>query len=351
MKPLLASIVVLSFNQLEKTTRPCIESIYRHTDPEKFELIVVDNASEDGAPQYLRGLMAEHDNIKICLNKTNRGYAGGNNDGMKLAEGKYIALLNNDTLATPGWLEQLTDILAKNPGTGLLSPITNYAGNEQCVELPGITEKNYCEVARVYTHRRRNSLFETEKVGFFCVAMPSWVPERIGFLDEAFGMGLFEDDDYCLRVKNDLGLSVCVTEGCFIFHKGSSSFKKLDPARYQALFDRNRKYFCEKHNIQWRFGDIAEAFLAKLEKDIESYETGGSEKSRHIESIRVRLTHFRNAIFQLKHFETDFISMNSQGAAEAEFQGDHWRLRGKLTRRLGKIRKSIDRKLAGIFRK
>ena len=103
----MTSIVVLTYNQLEDCTKSCIESIYKYTDIKDFELIVVDNDSQDGTPEYLKSIEPNYSNISIILNDTNKGYSAGNNDGIKVSKGEYVILLNNDTLVSEDWLEQI----------------------------------------------------------------------------------------------------------------------------------------------------------------------------------------------------------------------------------------------------
>ena len=81
-------------------------------------------------------------NIKIVLNEENLGYASGNNVGIRLAKGQNVVLLNNDTLVSDGWLEQIVAPLA-NSKVGLVGPITNRIGSMQQVTIPGLTEANY----------------------------------------------------------------------------------------------------------------------------------------------------------------------------------------------------------------
>ena len=221
-----ASIVVLCYNGLEETTRPCLESVIANTTAVSYELIVVDNASADGTAEYLKTFVARHANVRLQLNDTNKGYAGGNNDGIRLAQGQYIVLLNNDTLVPGGWLERLLKLFDEQAGVGMVGPVTNSAGNEQRIELEGLNEKNYEEIAGAYVERQKGVWFTTEKLGFFCVAMRRTLPEKIGCLDEKFGIGMFEDDDYCIRAKK-AGFTLAVAEDCFVYHKGSVSFSKL----------------------------------------------------------------------------------------------------------------------------
>ncbi len=289
-----ASIVVLTYDQLKEGTIPCVESIYLHTSKEDFELILVDNASADGTPDYLRSLQNERDNVKIVLNPTNKGYAGGNNDGMRIAEGDCIILLNNDTMVTPGWLDALLVPLEKDRSIGMMCPVTNSAGNEQMIILPSLNEENYVEVSGRYTRRNAGHLFSTDKLGFYCVAMRRDVMDRVGPLDENFGIGMFEDDDYCLRVKK-AGYRLVINEGCFIYHRGSLSFKKLVGKEYQEMFERNREYYQKKHGRPWLFNDLTLAYYRQMEREVRSL-LNKDPGSLEAERIAVRLQGFEYLI-------------------------------------------------------
>jgi len=262
-----ASIIVLAYNNLEETTAPCLESILEHTDLSRHELIVVDNASSDGTAEYLRQFQSKHPYVRLCLNDVNKGYAGGNNDGMRLSNGRILVLLNNDTLVGPGWLEPLVEVLDKDSSVGMVGPVTNSAGNEQRVVLPDVTEGTFVSATASYLAQQSGIYSETEKLGFFCVAIRRNVIDKIGMLDEAFGIGMFEDDDLCVRARK-ADYRLLIAEGSFVYHKGSVSFSKLGAEKYQGLFFKNLAYFFEKHNIAWTYTDIAIAAWKRLKQDM-----------------------------------------------------------------------------------
>lgn len=288
-----ASIIILTYNQLEQATRPCVESLFKNTPMDDFELIAVDNASTDGTVAFLKSLQEEYSNVRLCLNSQNRGYAGGNNDGIRLASGDCIVLLNNDTLAPPGWLDALLAPLA-DPQVGLVGPVTNSSGNEQMVVLPSLTEENYESVTAPYTQTHRNVCFSSDRLGFFCVAMRRKTQQQIGLLDERFGIGMFEDDDYCRRAIA-AGYRCLVNEGCFVYHKGSLSFKQLDSKLYAGLFEKNRALLAEKHHEEWLFNDLALAFWNKLKFDFDGH-CAHHALSPDLERIAVRIGNFRDLL-------------------------------------------------------
>ena len=309
-----ASIVVLCYNGLEETTRPCLESIIASTPIDAYELIIVDNASLDGTAKYLQAFAAQHTNVRIQLNNNNKGYAGGNNDGIRLAKGQYIVLLNNDTLVPVGWLDQLLKLFNKQSGVGLLGPVTNSAGNEQRIELKGLNEKNFEKVSEAYIEQQRGVWYPTEKLGFFCVAMRRTVLDKIGYLDEKFGIGMFEDDDYCVRAKK-AGFILAIVEDCFVYHKGSMSFNKLTGASYLELFEKNKAYFRKKHRLEWTLTDIAFAYLKKFDQDLLAYLKISQTTTPEIERILLRTQNFKHLLVQIHQVELANVPANIRGAS------------------------------------
>jgi GT2 family glycosyltransferase len=318
-----ASIVVLCYNGLEEVTRPCIESLLANTAAADCELILVDNASSDGTPAYLDGLANTYAHVRVQINASNKGYAGGNNDGMRMAGGNHIVLLNNDTLVPPGWLDRLLCLLETRREVGLVSPITNSAGNEQRIDLQGLDESNFELVAGAYTQQQAGHWFTTGKLGFFCVAMRRALIEEIGYLDENFGIGMFEDDDYCIRVQKK-GYQLAVVEDCFIYHKGSASFRKLDSADYAQIFNRNRDYFFHKHDKIWAFSDIADAIWEKISADIDALVE--PLQTAAIERINARATGMSGALLQLREIETSSYKIDGQSVAEIQLIEKHKQL-------------------------
>ena len=309
-----ASVVVLSYNGFDETTGPCLESVIANTTGD-YELIVIDNASTDSTQDSLRMFARQHDRVRIQTNDINKGFAGGNNDGIKLACGEFVILLNNDTLVPAGWLDRLLQQFDDNPMVGLIGPVTNSAGNEQRIELEGLNESNYERVAGDYIELQKGAWFSTKKLGFFCVAIRKDVIENIGLLDEAFGVGMFEDDDYCLRAKQ-AGYRLAVVEDCFVYHKGSISFKKLTNTEYIDLFDRNRIYYFKKHGVLWHYVDIALSIWHKISVDIESWSTPKDEAT--FERISCRLSNMTDALFQLKIVEENHAVVDGERLSDTK---------------------------------
>ncbi|HDP70607.1 MAG TPA: glycosyltransferase [Actinobacteria bacterium] len=248
----LISIIILTHNQLEYTKK-CIDSIFRHTK-ESFELIVVDNGSMDGTVEYLKKVKSSPclptgtaigrnlkdkssgycKDIKIIENKENRGFAMGNNQGMAVAKGDSVLLLNNDIVVTPGWLGRMSAKF-KEEKVGIVGPRTNYVVGPQLVPMvtyPKNDMKEMKKFAEKWSREHVGKSFETDRVIGFCMLIGRDVIKKIGGLDPRFGSGNFEDDDYCLRTRI-AGYKIVVADDVFVHHFGSRTFigAKIDYGR------------------------------------------------------------------------------------------------------------------------
>jgi len=244
----LVSIIILTFNALQYTKK-CVRSIQQHT-VYPYEIIFVDNASTDGTAKYLRKIVRKHDNFSLIENKENKGFAAGNNQGMAVARGDYILLMNNDVVVTPGWLDRMISCAEKSPDIGMVGPVSNYVSGPQLVDdvkyntssLAGLNEFA-AKRAEKYSGRSRRIL----RVVGFCMLTKRAVVDKIGGLDSRYGLGNFEDDDFSLRAAL-AGFGSCIAEDCFIHHFGNRTFigAKID---YRESLLKNWEIFKEKWGL------------------------------------------------------------------------------------------------------
>ena len=246
----LVSILVVSYNCGEYLG-PCIDSILRNTSYPRYELIVVDNNSSDGSRDILASRAASYPQLRfLCLEK-NLGFAAGNNVAAREARGDYLILLNADTIVTWGWVERLMRPFRANPETGMTAPVTNFSGNETKINVPyrGLGEME--EFALECATRHFGQTTDLGMVPLLCAMMPRRIWDEIGELDEGFGIGMFEDDDFSLRIRK-AGYRLLAVDDCFIHHFGNGSFAKLPPAEALDIFNSNRTRFERKWNIEWK---------------------------------------------------------------------------------------------------
>jgi GT2 family glycosyltransferase len=246
----LVSIVIVTYNNL-KYTKQCLDSIITKTAYPNYEIIIVDNCSQDETPVFLRGLEKEHYHISIFLNNKNYGFAKANNIGIKHSKGNYIILLNNDTIVTRGWIGGLVKHLERDEKLGIVGPVTNNCGNEAKIDIEYYNFEQLDVVADKYTFANINNLYKNiNMVALFCAAFRRELVDQIGYLDESFGIGMFEDDDFCFRIRRQ-GYKIACAEDVFIHHHGSISFNKIASKEYQQIFNRNKKIYEKKWNISW----------------------------------------------------------------------------------------------------
>jgi len=243
------SLILLSYNS-PKMLKETIESVLSRSFYPNFELIIVDNNSDKETINVINSYKTNK-KIKIILNKENYGFAKGNNIGTEKSTGDYIVLINNDILVTPGWISRLV-FHANKPNIGLVGPVTNSIGNEAKINIE-YNPKNVVELeseAKAYTTSNWNKTLNLNNLAAFCWIISKQNYKKIGKLDEIFGRGMFEDDDYCYRVKKEK-LEILCADDVFIHHYGGASFNKIKSQEYKKLFDENKKKFENKWKITW----------------------------------------------------------------------------------------------------
>lgn len=248
-----ASVVVVSHGTLP-LTRLCVESVLANTECPSFELIVIDNGSRDGSRAYLGTVARRFDNVTLALNDTNRGFAAGCNQGLALARGGLLVLLNSDTIVAPEWLARLGAHAEEEPEIGLVGAVTNRIGNEAEVAVGYDTYGGFLREAAGLASERAGERFEIPMPAMFCLALRRDAFERLGPLDEGFGLGLLEDDDYAERAHR-AGYRLVCAEDVLVHHFGEGSLGRLFGERDEAhteLLAANRRRFERKWGRPWR---------------------------------------------------------------------------------------------------
>jgi len=242
------SVVVLVWNALDYVKR-CADSLLRHTAGD-CELIFVDNGSDRPTQDYLRALDGANDRVRAIFNGENLGFAAGNNVGIAAARGRYVCLLNSDTVVTAGWLDRLVAVCEADPLAGLAGPVTNSITGGQRLPEVGYDQTTLegldgfaADLAAAQGGRIEQALW----IVGFCVLIRRDLIEKIGGLDDRFGRGNYEDTDYCLRAFL-AGYKAVVARDSFVHHFGSRSFVdgKVD---YDRELDEKFEIFRRKWNL------------------------------------------------------------------------------------------------------
>lgn len=242
------SVIVVTCDNL-MFNRACLESLDARTEWPNLELIFVDNGSGDGTVTWLQEEAARRpDLLKIIANGENRGFGPAVNQGLAAASGDFLCLLNNDTVVSRGWLSALVAHLQANPSLGMVSPSTNDASNESRVEAPYPDVASMPDWARRFTRRNAGEIVQVPMLAMFCVVFPRRVFETVGFLDEQFLVGMFEDDDYSRRVRN-AGYELGCARDSFVHHRGRGTFHRLGEEYYWDLYRDNQRKYLAKWNL------------------------------------------------------------------------------------------------------
>lgn len=241
------SIIIPVYNA-SRYTQECIESVYSVENQVKFELIVVDNNSNDDTEKLISPEVDRRHNFSYHRLEKNLGFSGGVNEGIKRAKGKYILLLNNDTRVTDHWLDNLVALAEDHPELGIISPVTNNIGEGNQLDLEAKELK--IEKINEYAAKIQDRAFDTEPIRlvFFCVLIRKSLINLIGLLDEGYSKGNFEDDDFCLRARL-CGYKLGIAKNSFIYHHGSITFKENKISHSAHIEENRRRYFSKAQDL------------------------------------------------------------------------------------------------------
>jgi len=118
--PPIVTVVVVNWNR-KALLRACLDSLSRQNHP-SFEVVVVDNGSDDGSPELIRELAPSYPvPLRLIVNSTNLGFCAANNQGIAASQSELVALLNNDAEADPGWLAALESVIRSSDDVGMVA--------------------------------------------------------------------------------------------------------------------------------------------------------------------------------------------------------------------------------------
>ncbi len=245
-----ATVLIVTYRSFDKT-RLTLKSVLEKTRYPHYEILIVDNGSQPDIQRYVRDLAQRFpETVRFIFNDGNLGFAGGNNVGLRATkDSAYVVLLNDDVIVTPGWLGALVRYLGDR-SIGLVGPVTNSCGNEARIPIDYSAPDEADAFARRYTFAHEGESFDIAVLAMYCVALRQDTLAELGELDERFRYGMFEDDDYAVRVRQ-AGYRVVCAEDSYVHHFGSSSFGKMSEEAYTQLFEANRRLFEEKWATKW----------------------------------------------------------------------------------------------------
>jgi GT2 family glycosyltransferase len=242
------SIIIPVFNRADLTEQ-CLVTLAEVTRGVTFEVILIDNASNDGTAALLASLGGD---VQIIRNEENRGFAVACNQGARAARGRHLVFLNNDTVPLPGWLTALVTELDTDPDVAVVGSkllfadgTIQHAGVIFGRELPLPYHAFYRATATLPAVNRRREL---QCVTAACMAVRRQVFEAIGGFDEGYRNG-FEDVDFCLQVR-ERGGRVIYQPQSTLYHLESQT------AGRKTHDETNAKRLMDRWSARWyRIGD------------------------------------------------------------------------------------------------
>ncbi|WP_199624230.1 glycosyltransferase family 2 protein [Paenibacillus alkalitolerans] len=280
------SIIIVNYNT-RQLTLDCISSLLQSETSYKYEIVLVDNGSSDGSVNAVR---SQFPSVNIIVNTENVGFSKANNQGIQRATGRYVLLLNSDTVVEPSTLSAMIDFMDRNPDVGTSGcklVLPDGTLDEACKRgfptplasfyyafgfsrrFPNEPKYNQYKLS----HLNPNEVHEVDcLVGAFMIVRRE-VIQQIGGLDENFFM-YGEDIDWCYRIKEAGWKVVYYPKTTVIHYKGASSRRKPLKIIYEfhrAMVLFHRKHYSRKHSIVVNFlvyAGISTKFLISLMKNI-----------------------------------------------------------------------------------
>lgn len=194
--------------------------------------------------------ISELPNVKHIRNDRNRGFAAAINQGLTIAEGEYLVWLNNDTLPSHRWISQLIQVLRSDTRYGVVGPVSNRVIPEQKITVQLATPAQIHRFTDQHNQVNQEKWRESKRLSGFCLVYSRKIHTEIGFLDERFGLGTFEDDDYCYRVRK-AGYRCMVAGDTYVHHFGSRSFQQGGYPEFQKILLQNKAYFHHKWDLPY----------------------------------------------------------------------------------------------------
>lgn len=241
----LVSIITINYNQIE-VTMDLLGSL-RKINYREIEIIVVDNASPVGNPDTLKEAYPE---IQLIKSKKNLGFAGGNNLGIRQANGKYLFFINNDTIVPENIIEPLVDRLEKSPEIGMISPKIKFHWNPELVQYAGYTKMNPFTIRNfsIGYHEPDGPKFdkpgETESIHGAAMMVPREVIRKAGLMPEIYFL-YYEEQDWVQMIKR-AGYKIFYEPKSYILHKESVSTGKNSPLKTYYIA-RNRLVYTRRN--------------------------------------------------------------------------------------------------------
>jgi len=241
----LVSIITVNYNCAAITCQ-MLESVYQITYP-NYEIIVIDNGSPDDDPKIIQDKFPQ---VTYIETGENLGFAGANNLGICMSKGKYILLINNDTVVTPGFLEPLVNKMESDQRIGAVSPKIRYYYLPDTIQYAGMTHINsYTVRSRAYGYMEKDyGQHDQDRISAYAhgaaMMVSGEVVGKVGLMSLVFFL-YYEELDWGIRIRN-AGYKIYYVHNSLIYHLESVATGKQSPLKTYYL-NRSRLLYMRRN--------------------------------------------------------------------------------------------------------
>jgi GT2 family glycosyltransferase len=240
------SIIIVNWNT-RQLLLDCLGSLDAAIGDRSADIWVVDNASSDDS---VAAVEAQFPQVRVMKNSQNLGFAAANNQAIRASDGRYVLLLNSDTIAHAGSIEKLVRFADGHPETGIVgSLLLNRDGSVQpsWAEFPTLWSELFgtnIRRRRPYGRSDGATVYEVDWVGGACMLVRRTAIEQVGQMDQRYFM-YSEEVDWCFRVRRR-GWRICYLPSARVTHLGGQSSRMVS-TRMRAELYRSKLRFFAKH--------------------------------------------------------------------------------------------------------
>lgn len=266
--PYQVDIVLPIYNSMHHV-RPCIQSVFQNSDV-PYHLYLVDDGCDSYTQKELESLLScySSDLYTYVRNENNLGYLKTVNRGVQMGNSPYVITLNSDTVVTQGWLSGMLQPFQNDTKVGIVNPVSCWA-NWTLIPFPsGMDIHELTSFVREHGEQENKPIYNASG---FCFAIRRDLLAEMGWIDEVYGRGYYEETDLCMKAI-ERGYKVVVSLSVFVYHYGWGSFQ--EEGRNEHM-ERNRSIFLKRHKNL--FNKVERQFkqerpLQNLHKALHRYE-------------------------------------------------------------------------------
>ena len=239
--------IVIPVYKSPEWVKLCVYAIFKTTKLELLDkVILVNDCDDEYTINCLNNLKEKYgDKIIIEQNKKNLGFVGTSNKGMKISKADYVLLLNTDCILSMNAIEKMINAMEQDKEIGLLSPISSNAVNLTLEMFEGF---NYSDMNDLLEKKFSGKIFDACTIVGNCLMITKECIKKVGYLDEAYGLGYGEETDYQFKAM-EKGFKAKVLIDTYVFHKSEASFGTSKEK--QERLKKNRDLFFSRWQEQY----------------------------------------------------------------------------------------------------